>query len=122
QALTADPDTLRAVAMSRCVQPRCFSRRACLRRHCLKSGPGNGSVVMNHWVAVPGPMATEVEQRQHPGLASRPAWNGPLATPKHPSDGDLIRGEAATIASPQVPPVDRPNVASLNPDACPGAG
>jgi hypothetical protein len=24
----------------------------------------------------------------------------------HPSDGELIRGEAATIASPQVPPVD----------------
>jgi hypothetical protein len=27
-------------------------------------------------------------------------------TPNHPSDGELIRGEAATIASPQVPPVD----------------
>jgi hypothetical protein len=51
-------------------------------------------------------MATEVEQHQHSGLASHPAWDCSLATPNHPSDGELIRGEAATIASPQVPPVD----------------
>jgi hypothetical protein len=51
--------------MSRCFQPSCFSRRACLRRHSLKSGPGNGSVVMNHCVTVDRPMATEVEQDQH---------------------------------------------------------
>jgi RNA polymerase sigma factor (TIGR02999 family) len=51
-------------------------------------------------------MATEVVQHQHPGLASHSAWNYSLATPNHPPDGELIRGEAATIASPQVPPVD----------------
>jgi hypothetical protein len=51
-------------------------------------------------------MATEVELHQHASLASHPAWNCSLATPNHPSDGELIRGEAATIASPQVPPVD----------------
>src|SRR5262245_1705224 len=27
-------------------------------------------------------------------------------TPNHPSDGELIRGDAAMIVSPQVPPVD----------------
>src|SRR5579871_3975467 len=48
QVLTADSEALRAVAMSRCAQPSCFSRRACMRRHSLKSGPGNGSVSMNH--------------------------------------------------------------------------
>ena len=39
-------------------------------------------------------------------LASHPAVDCPLATPNHLSDGGLIRGEAATIASPQVAPVD----------------
>jgi hypothetical protein len=39
-------------------------------------------------------------------LASHPAWNCSLATPNHPSDGELIRGKTATIASQQVPPVD----------------
>jgi hypothetical protein len=30
----------------------------------------------------------------------------------HPSDGELIRGDAATIASPQVPAVGHPDVSS----------
>jgi hypothetical protein len=61
---------------------------------------------MNHYVAVHGPMAIEVEQHQHFGLASHPAWSCSLATPNHPSDGERIREGAATIASPQVLPVD----------------
>ena len=58
QALTAAADAPRAVALSRCFQPSCFSRRACLRRHSLKSGPESGSVVMNHCLPVYKPMAT----------------------------------------------------------------
>jgi hypothetical protein len=80
--------------------------RACMRRHSLKAGPGNGSVGMNRWGAVHGPMTTEGEQHQHAGLASHPAWNCSWATPNHPSDGERIQEEAATIASPQIPPVD----------------
>jgi hypothetical protein len=45
-------------------------------------------------------------QHRHHVLASHSAWNWSLATQNHPSDGELIRGEAATIASLQVPPVD----------------
>src|SRR5438067_59361 len=41
-----------------------------------------------------------------PESTARPRLPCPLATPNHPSDGGLIRGEAATIASPQVAPVD----------------
>ena len=67
---------------------------------------------MNHWVAVDGPMATQVELDQHSGLASHPACNCALATPNHASDGELIRGEAATIAPPQVPAVDHTPVFS----------
>src|SRR5207249_7261602 len=39
-------------------------------------------------------------------ISSHPAWNWSLATPDHPSDCKVIRGEAATIAAPQVPAVD----------------
>src|SRR5262245_30612342 len=40
-------------------------------------------------------------------MASHPEWNCSLATPNEPSDGDLIRGEVATIAAPQVPAIDK---------------
>ena len=56
-------------------------------------------------VAAHRPM-TEGWQHRHYALASHPAWNWSLATPNRPSDGGLIRGDASTIASPQVAPVD----------------
>src|SRR5579872_6696431 len=37
---------------------------------------------------------------------SHPAWNDSPARPNHLSDGARIRGEAATSAAPQGPPVD----------------
>jgi hypothetical protein len=45
--------------MSRYFRLGCFGRRACLRRHPLKSGPENGSPVMNHRVTVSRLMATD---------------------------------------------------------------
>ena len=41
-----------------------------------------------------------------PQATVKPWWIASPATPNRPSYGELIRGEAETIASPQVPPVD----------------
>jgi hypothetical protein len=61
----------------------------------------------------PGPDRPSVAQQTHNAAlrlaewaASHPAVDCPLATQNHSSDGGLIRGEAATIALPQVAPVD----------------
>jgi hypothetical protein len=51
-------------------------------------------------------MAIEVKQHQLYGLAAHPSWNFSLATSNYPPDDKLIPGEAATIESLQVPPVD----------------
>jgi hypothetical protein len=120
QELTAASDTPRAVAISRCFQPSWFSRGACRRGTCLKAGPGNGSGGMNHGVVVRGSMAAAGEQHQDSGLASHPAWNCSLARPNHLPDGELTRGEVATIASPQVPPVDVADAVWRNGDSCRG--
>ena len=50
-------------------------------------------------------------------MASHPAWHCSLATPNEPSDGDLIRGDAATIAAPQVPAVEKTPLFSLRENA-----
>ena len=47
---------------------------------------------------------TGVEQDRDYGLAGHPLWKGASARGNHPaSDGEPIRGEAASIAAPQVP-------------------
>jgi len=45
-------------------------------------------------------------QEAAPWATVKPAVGNCFAGAKPPSDGELIRGDAATIVSPQVPPVE----------------